>query len=96
VDGGSTAVSGLCEIGKTCNKHYFFLGFIGVMYVVNFTTAKPVMNAVELSVEKENLTLAFGIYVWCYRLFGSLPSPKIFGKQFIDCPKLQVFSSRSD
>jgi hypothetical protein len=81
VDGGSTAQSGICKFGKACIQHYFFIGTLAIMWTISNTNAKPLLNAIELSVEKANLTLAFGIYAACYRMIGSIPSPKIVGKQ---------------
>ena len=64
VDGGSTTQSGICKFGKACIQHYFFIGTLAIMWTISNTNAKPLLNAIELSVEKANLTLAFGIYVF--------------------------------
>ena len=56
---------------------------MAVMWTIGTSNTKPMLSALELSVEKSNLTLAFGIYAACFRMFASIPSPKIVCKQYM-------------
>lgn len=72
-------MSGQCEYGKTCNNHMFFIGITGLWWTVSYMSIKPILNSIELSVSKFEVTFAFGIYIAMYRIIGAISSPKITG-----------------